>query len=42
MWGILKALVALFMQKPDGKYCLMKEPNEDTLLLYKLPSGVSI
>lgn len=28
MWGILKALVALFMEKPDGKYILMKEPNE--------------
>jgi len=35
MWGIITALINLLLQHPEGKYVLLKEPNEEILVLYK-------
>lgn len=36
-WGIVRAIVELCMQKGDGKYLLIKDPNKSHLRLYEIP-----
>uniref|UniRef100_A0A0K0FNL1 Eukaryotic translation initiation factor 3 subunit p66 n=1 Tax=Strongyloides venezuelensis TaxID=75913 RepID=A0A0K0FNL1_STRVS len=38
-WGILKSIVELVLDQPDGKYLLMKDPVAPTLKFYSLPKG---
>jgi translation initiation factor 3 subunit D len=37
MWGIVKMLCELVLNKPDGKYVLLKDPNKATVRLYSVP-----
>eukprot|EP00803_Ostreobium_quekettii_P009413 evm.model.scf_1171.4 EVM.evm.TU.scf_1171.4 scf_1171:13412-20218(+) len=38
-WGVVRAIVDICMQRPDGKYLLIKDPNASQLRLYQLPDG---
>ena len=38
-WGIIRALVDLTLQLPEGKYLFVKEPNKPLLHLYAIPDG---
>jgi translation initiation factor 3 subunit D len=37
MWGIVKMLCELVLNKQDGKYVLLKDPNKATVRLYSVP-----
>lgn len=37
MWGIVKMLCELVLNKADGKYVLLKDPNKPTVRLYSVP-----
>lgn len=37
MWGIIKMICELLMNKPEGKYVLLKDPNKATVRLYSVP-----
>jgi len=37
IWGIVKMICELLLNKPDGKYVLMKDPNKAILRLYAIP-----
>ena len=39
MWGIVKMLCELVLNKEDGKYVLLKDPNKATVRLYAVPPG---
>jgi translation initiation factor 3 subunit D len=39
MWGIVKMICELIMNKEDGKYVLLKDPNKATIRLYAVPPG---
>merc|ERR1711871_387899 len=39
MWGVLKMIVDLCLRQPEGKYCLVKDPNKQQLFLYSVPEG---
>eukprot|EP00592_Proboscia_alata_P011001 CAMPEP_0194353700 /NCGR_PEP_ID=MMETSP0174-20130528/1972_1 /TAXON_ID=216777 /ORGANISM="Proboscia alata, Strain PI-D3" /LENGTH=560 /DNA_ID=CAMNT_0039122359 /DNA_START=67 /DNA_END=1749 /DNA_ORIENTATION=+ len=39
MWGIIKMLVELFKNQPQGKYVLMRDPNKPVVRLYSVPPG---
>eukprot|EP00123_Amoebidium_parasiticum_P009045 comp19189_c1_seq1/m.21899 comp19189_c1_seq1/g.21899 ORF comp19189_c1_seq1/g.21899 comp19189_c1_seq1/m.21899 type:complete len:559 (-) comp19189_c1_seq1:423-2099(-) len=36
-WGILRSLVDICLQKPEGKYLFLKDPNKAVIRLYKIP-----
>jgi translation initiation factor 3 subunit D len=36
-WGIIKMLVDIFMQQPEGKYVMMKDPNKPVVRIYAVP-----
>ncbi|RHY64335.1 hypothetical protein DYB34_006343 [Aphanomyces astaci] len=36
-WGIIKMLVELFMEQPEGKYVMMKDPNKPVVRIYSVP-----
>lgn len=36
-WGIVRTIVDMCMQMPDGKYVLVKDPNKQVLRLYEVP-----
>ncbi|ORX99469.1 translation initiation factor eIF-3, subunit D [Basidiobolus meristosporus CBS 931.73] len=36
-WGILKAMVDIFLGLPEGKFVLVKDPNRAVLRLYSVP-----
>lgn len=38
-WGIVRTIVDMCMQMPEGKYVLVKDPNAQTLRLYDVPSN---
>ncbi|CAF3699119.1 unnamed protein product, partial [Adineta steineri] len=38
-WGIVRALVDLFMGKPDGRYLITKDPMKPTLRIYSIPEN---
>jgi len=37
IWGIIKMIIELFNDKPEGKYVLLKDPNKAILRLYSVP-----
>ncbi len=37
MWVVLRKICESFLVLPDGKYLLMREPNEAKLTTYSLP-----
>ena len=38
-WGIVRTIVDMCMQMPDGKYVLVKDPNKQVLRLYEVPAN---
>jgi len=36
-WGIVRTIVDMCMQMPEGKYVLVKDPNKPVLRLYEVP-----
>ena len=36
-WGIVRTIVDMCMQMPEGKYVLVKDPNRPVLRLYDVP-----
>jgi translation initiation factor 3 subunit D len=36
-WGVLRSLIEECMQLPAGKYLLLKDPNNQKILLYSIP-----
>ncbi|CAK5076317.1 unnamed protein product [Meloidogyne enterolobii] len=36
-WGILRAIIDFFMERPAGKYLLMKDPHQQVVRIYSLP-----
>ena len=41
MWGIVKMICELVLNKEDGKYVLLKDPNKATVRLYSVPPGTT-
>lgn len=39
VWGIVKMICELLLNKPDGKFVLMKDPNKPIVRLYSVPVG---
>lgn len=37
-WGIVRTIVDMCMQMPEGKYVLVKDPNKPVLRLYEVPT----
>ena len=37
-WGILKAIVDLCLQLPEGRYLLLKDPNKPVVRFYSVPT----
>lgn len=37
-WGIVKAVIDMCLQLPEGRYVLMKDPNRPILRIYSIPS----
>jgi len=37
MWGVLESILAVCLDLEDGKYLLVKDPNEPTMRLYSVP-----
>jgi translation initiation factor 3 subunit D len=37
MWAMMRMFVQLLQKQADGKYVLMREPNEPSLTIYKVP-----
>ncbi|CAF0891085.1 unnamed protein product [Adineta ricciae] len=38
-WGIVRVLVDFFMNKPDGRYLITKDPMKPTLRIYSVPDS---
>ncbi|KAJ2631716.1 hypothetical protein GGF44_003908 [Coemansia sp. RSA 1694] len=38
-WGIVKALVDLCLEMPEGRYVIMRDPNKPLIRLYSVPAG---
>jgi len=36
-WGIVRTIVDLVMKQPEGKFCLIRDPNAPVIRLYKVP-----
>ncbi|OQR99268.1 eukaryotic translation initiation factor 3 [Achlya hypogyna] len=36
-WGIVKMLVDIFVNQPEGKYVMMKDPNKPVVRIYSVP-----
>lgn len=41
-WGIIKSLVDIFINRPNGLHLLLKDGNEPKVRLYQLPEDVSL
>lgn len=41
-WGIIKSLVEMFLHLDDGRYILLKDPNQHKVKLYRVPEGAKI
>ena len=37
MWGLIRMLVKLFRERPDGKYVIMRDPNKAIMRIYQVP-----
>lgn len=38
-WGIVRTIVDMCLQREEGKYVLVKDPNKQILRLYEVPAG---
>ncbi|KAJ2910285.1 hypothetical protein GGI21_001029 [Coemansia aciculifera] len=38
-WGIVKALVDLCLEMPEGRYVIIRDPNKHLIRLYSVPAG---
>lgn len=38
-WGIFKCLVNLLLDRPNGKYLVLKDPNKPMIRLYQIPNN---
>lgn len=38
-WGIVRTIVDMCMEREEGKYVLVKDPNKPVLRLYNVPAG---
>ena len=38
-WGIVRTIADMCLQRPEGKYVLVKDPNKQILRLYEVPAG---
>ncbi|KAL2024190.1 hypothetical protein VTK56DRAFT_9346 [Thermocarpiscus australiensis] len=38
-WGIVRTIADMCLQREDGKYVLVKDPNKSILRLYEVPAG---
>lgn len=38
-WGIVRTIVDMCLQRDEGKYVLVKDPNKSILRLYEVPAG---
>jgi len=39
MWGIMRMLIGIFKDQPEGKYVLMRDPNKAVLKIFAVPAG---
>ena len=42
MWGTLRRINDAILALPDGKYMVLKDPNEQKLTIYSLPESYSL
>lgn len=38
-WGIVRTIADMCLQREEGKYALVKDPNKSILRLYEVPPG---
>lgn len=38
-WGIVRTIADMCLNREDGKYVLVKDPNKSILRLYEVPAG---
>lgn len=38
-WGIVRTIADMCLQREEGKYILVKDPNKSILRLYEVPAG---
>lgn len=38
-WGIVRTIADMCLQRAEGKYVLVKDPNKPMLRLYEVPAG---
>lgn len=38
-WGIVRTIADMCLQRDEGKYVLVKDPNKSILRLYEVPAG---
>lgn len=38
-WGIVRTIADMCLQREEGKYVLVKDPNKSILRLYEVPAG---
>lgn len=38
-WGIVRTIADMCLQREDGRYVLVKDPNKSILRLYEVPAG---
>jgi translation initiation factor 3 subunit D len=39
-WGIVRTIADMCLQRDEGKYVLVKDPNKSILRLYEVPGGL--
>ena len=39
MWGIMRMLIGIFKDQPEGKYALMRDSNKAVLKIFMVPPG---
>jgi translation initiation factor 3 subunit D len=39
-WGIVRSIIDITMELPEGKYSLIKDPQKPILRLYELPKDI--
>lgn len=37
MWGVIRLLIGLFKDQPEGKYVIMRDPNKAIIKIYSVP-----
>lgn len=39
MWGIMRHLISVFKDRPEGKYVIMRDPNKHIMRIFQVPPG---